>query len=268
MGDIEGLKSIMAPAGEKTYSVRIMGTGRVMLSMNDAENVSLIPVRHPEDKETHSWEDLADTIATLIPDFMTMEEAYKEITGQDYPVQEPEKLAKKKESRFTKAKTEPEKTKTDTEEPKTEPEKEGIAPVQQPEQVLLNDFDSNIPAPDPQETEESDAESTENTINTECEEEIPGQDTIMNHPEYIPEEMTEIIPPENAIKTECEEDSDQAAGISEDDKHIIAGFKSGIASGIRRLEQLYKEERWNSIVEVAKDIQWRAEQIARRMGNE
>ena len=259
--DIDGVKSIMAPAGEKAYSVRIMGMGRVMLTMNDAEEIALIPVRHPEEKEIHTWEELYVTMSTLIRDYTTMEEAYKLITGQDCPVKaEPikeEKPAKKKESRFTKAKVE-----------KPKPEKEKIAPVQQPEQVQLNDIDATIPAKDPIEEEETADESAENAINTECDADIPGQDDILNHPEYLPEDMVETIPPENAINTKCDEDSAQAADMSEDDKHIIAGFKSGLAGSIRRLEQLYQEGRWDSIIETAKDIQWRAEQIKRRSGNE
>ena len=251
--DIDGLKSIMAPAGEKIYSIRVKGVGRIMLSLNDVEKVSLTPLKHPEEKVTITWDDLHDAFFVLISDSMTMEEAYKEITGQDYPVQEPvkeEKPAKKKESRFTKAKTEPEKTKTDTEEPKTEPEKEEIAPVQQLEQVILNDVDSSIPAPDPQEVEEQDAENTENAINTKCEEDIPGQDTIMNHPEYIPEEMTEVIPPENAINTKCETDSEQAAGMDK-----LTGSDSPAAGmGTRCLTREERFEIWEMIEDKCTDL--------------
>ena len=243
--DVEGLKSILAPAGEKTYTVRIMGLGRVMLTLNEAEEIALIPVRHPEEKEKHTWEELEDTISLLIPDYLTMEEAYREITGQQYPIQETveapaKEEPKKKESKVTKAK---------------EPKKEKIAPVQPSKQLQLNDIDENIPAKAPVEEEKQEEEIEEKPINTKWEEDIPGQDDIMNHPEYLPEHMVDTIPPENAINTKCEADSKEV------DKHVIAGYKAGIASGIRRMEQLYQEGRWAHLITAAQDIIWRAEQI-------
>lgn len=53
------LPEIMAPAGDKMYSIRVRGIGRLMLSISDmSDNVKLINSRSGE-KEIYSWADVA-----------------------------------------------------------------------------------------------------------------------------------------------------------------------------------------------------------------
>lgn len=53
------LPEIMAPAGDKMYSVRVRGVGRMMISISDmSEYVKLINIRNAE-KEQYSWEEVA-----------------------------------------------------------------------------------------------------------------------------------------------------------------------------------------------------------------
>lgn len=60
------VKRIMAPSGEKIYSIRIRGVGRKLLSLKDyEENVSVTDVRSGE-KSVYSWEDILETWKTVI----------------------------------------------------------------------------------------------------------------------------------------------------------------------------------------------------------
>ena len=60
----------------------------------------------------------------------------------------------------------------------------------------------------------------------------------------------------------CETDS----GRAEDNQNVIAGYKAGISSGIKRLEILKQEERWDSMIQTMDDIRWRIEQIKKLQG--
>lgn len=235
--DVEEIKSILAPSGEKIYFARIEGKGRVILSLKESEDrVTVTPVRTPEEKEVYTWQQMADVIGSNFVLGVSVQDSYKTVFHKDFPKKEavtiPErsvqgltqtamnaikaasnqpKPAKEKDTKVHKAKVE---------EPKApEPEeKEKIAPVQQSEQMLLHDVNSNIPAPDPLEPEEAPLEIPENAINTKCDADIPGQDNVLNHPEYLPEDMTEVIPPENAINTKCGGDLDSPeTGVIEGD---------------------------------------------------
>lgn len=63
---IDMVKRIMAPAGEKMYSVRIRGVGRKLLSLKDFEDkVSLTAVRSGE-KSIYGWEDILEIWKSLI----------------------------------------------------------------------------------------------------------------------------------------------------------------------------------------------------------
>ena len=87
-----------------------------------------------------------------------------------------------------------------------------------PKEQTLHDVNPEIPKPDPKNTEENvtesvinDSETNKNVVNlpenvskpeeSVPEEQIPGQDDIMNHPEYLPEKKTEKQIIEDAKRT-------------------------------------------------------------------
>lgn len=94
-----------------------------------------------------------------------------------------------------------------------------------PKEQTLHDIDPEIPKPDPKNTEENvtesvinDSETNKNVVNLPenvskpeesvseqgenvPEEQIPGQDDIMNHPEYLPEKKTDKQIIEDAKRT-------------------------------------------------------------------
>lgn len=123
---------IMAPSGDKNYSVRIMGMGRVMMTFKDGEDgVTITSVRTLQ-SVTYSRQQVADELVRVIgstEECGDAEKAWEEIykkpwpLGKVAPVQpvEPQKektreKPAKKESKVSKAKTpeKPKKTSTET----------------------------------------------------------------------------------------------------------------------------------------------------------
>lgn len=192
--ETEELMNILAPSGEMIYSVRIPGTGRLMLSIK--VNTGRITITNVRSMEKTEWniEDLADFVVDILSRADTEDpvKAWTNIYEEEYP------------------------------------KKAEVAPVQQEKPVQRKEKKvqkAKIEKPKPQPVEEN-AE----------EEQIPGQDSVRNHPEYLPEntekpnfqkdmskmveeahdfkeapeekEKTEPEMPTNAINTECEDEVD------------------------------------------------------------
>lgn len=200
--ETEELMNVLAPSGEMIYSVRIPGTGRLMLSIK--VNTGRITITNVRSMEKTEWniEDLADFVVDILSRADTEDpvKAWTSIYKEEYP------------------------------------KKAEIAPVQQEKPVQRKEKKvqkAKIEKPKPQPVEEN-AE----------EEQIPGQDSVLNHPEYLPEngnnkadstenvqktdtfvdkqqekppyfekvsaekEKTEPEMPTNAINTECENEVD------------------------------------------------------------
>lgn len=202
--ETEELMNVLAPSGEMIYSVRIPGTGRLMLSIK--VNTGRITITNVRSMEKTEWniEDLADFVVDILSRADTEDpaKAWTSIYKEEYP------------------------------------KKAEIAPVQQEKPVQRKEkkvqkAKAKIEKPKPQLVEE----------NTE-EEQIPGQDSMLNHPEYLPEngnnkadstenvqetdtfvdkqqekppyfekvsaekEKTEPEMPTNAINTKCEDEVD------------------------------------------------------------
>lgn len=143
--ETEELMNILAPSGEMIYSVRIPGTGRLMLSIK--VNTGRITITNVRSMEKTEWniEDLADFVVDILSRADTEDpvKAWTNIYEEEYP------------------------------------KKAEVAPVQQEKPVQRKEKKvqkAKIEKPKPQPVEEN-AE----------EEQIPGQDSVMNHPEYLPE---------------------------------------------------------------------------------
>lgn len=144
--ETEELMNILAPSGEMIYSVRIPGTGRLMLSIKT--NTGRITITNVRSMEKTEWnmEDLADFVVDILSraDVEDPAKAWTSIYKEEYPKKaeiapvQQEKPVQRKEKKVQKAKTEK-------------------------------------PKPQPVEKERE-------------EEQIPGQDSVLNHPEYLPED--------------------------------------------------------------------------------
>lgn len=92
-GGCKALQEALAPAGEGIYSIRIPGTGRMLLSVKGTDSdLTLTNIRTGE-KERYSWDSLHRAVCGIISlDALTPEGSWEKIYGEPFPVKkEPEK---------------------------------------------------------------------------------------------------------------------------------------------------------------------------------
>ena len=156
--NMQHFQRILAPAGEKTYSVRIPGVGRIMLMLNDSGECRAVNSRTGEFEEV-TWQQLRDAWESL-SDFKkctgkTAGERWTELYGEPYPNAEKtevapvqhaelgveEKKEVRKESKVHKAKVDKPKPQTNVPTPAMAPPEEQI-----PGQTdIENDFPELVP---------------------------------------------------------------------------------------------------------------------------
>lgn len=167
--DIDTLMETLAPAGENIYTVRVQGVGRIMVSCKE-DRVNLVNIR-TNNVEICTWEQVTEEYTKLFGS-CTWEERY----GSPYPV-------------------------------KSEPAAEEPVPVEAVREAVKKKKTKK-----PKVTK---AKVTPEPVITRCEaksdeashEPIEGQDTIDEHPEYLPEQTA---PEEDNMAAEYDETETQA----------------------------------------------------------
>lgn len=195
----------LIPDEKAMYIVRIPGAGRCMLSMKAEEDtVKLINIRDSSANETYTKQELEDALKKMMPDTDTWGKAWESLYGEKLPAEKnaavapvQPKAAPRKESKvIVPKKPEPEKSvqnipesvsKTQESVPES---KENVSKTVQKPEMTLNDVNPEIPAPDPKPVEE-DVPEEKPDVQQDTDEQIPGQDEIENHPEYMPEKKTD-----------------------------------------------------------------------------
>lgn len=113
--DEYAVKAILAPSGEKVYSVRIPGTGRVMLILDDAKETFTVSNVRTGEKETGTWTDLLEAVYHMVDsEAEAAGEAWTWIYNKPWPGDKvaPVQQEPKKESKVRKAEK-PKKTGTE-----------------------------------------------------------------------------------------------------------------------------------------------------------
>lgn len=200
----------LIPDEKAMYIVRIPGAGRCMLSMKAEEDtVKLINIRDSSANETYTKQELEDALKKMLPDTDTWRNAWESLYGEKLPAEKSAavapvqpKAAPRKESKvIVPKKPEPEKSVSEVKETVSE-SKETVSETAQEEkkEMTLNDVNPEIPAPDPKPIEE-DVPEEKTDVQQDTNEQIPGQDEIENHPEYMPEKKTDKQIIEDAKRT-------------------------------------------------------------------
>lgn len=220
--DMDELKEVMAPAGEMIYSIRIRGVGRIMLSVKDhEETISMVNERTGE-KETRTWEDLANEWIRMIDVEKKPEEDWENIYGQEFP-KKPE-VAPVQPKKETKVKKVNEKPKTEKAKQANVQETEDHAQSEEVQQQQLHDIDESIPKvveTQPEEAVEENGESEDQEQGPEPQ--IEGQTSI--------EEMPEVLP--HSVNTECE---------SKLDDNTLRGYKAAVTNKLARVNELWESD--------------------------
>ena len=141
---------IMAPFGDRVYSVRIQGVGRVMMTMQDGNDEIMMTNTRSFEKESVTRQDVANKWIRILKDAETAGDAWEKMYSEPWPkgkvapVQQPEPEKKpepKKESRVSKAKVEKKPQKSEPQKAAAEEE------TQLPGQMNVEDFPEYMPEP-------------------------------------------------------------------------------------------------------------------------
>mgnify|MGYP004628844035 CR=1 FL=1 len=171
----------LIPDEKAMYIVRIPGAGRYMLSMKAEEDaVKLINIRDSSANETYTKQELEDALKKMMPDTDTWGKAWESLYGEKLPAEKNAAVAPVQS--------------------KAAPRKESKVIVPKKPEMTLNDVNPEIPAPDPKLVEE-DVQEEKPDVQQDTNEQIPGQDEIENHPEYMPEKKTDQQIIEDAKRT-------------------------------------------------------------------
>lgn len=149
--NVDAVQETLAPDKEKIYSIRIMGIARMVMSVKGVEKPISITNLRSNEKEYYDWDNLMDILNLLTVAGVGPEESWEKTYGEKFP-----------------KKSEVAPVQPTTEKKKEPPKKE--SKVQKAKK------------PEPKKSEPKKEEP-------QSEEQIPGQDNIMNHPEYLPEDM-------------------------------------------------------------------------------
>lgn len=187
-----------------------------MLAITEnSDEVKLLNLRDASRNEVYSKEDIEKAFGKISHAAGTWRESWEKEYGEKLPEEKQvapvqPKSAPRKESKVI----------------STIKKKDDVQQAAEPpKEQTLHDVDPEIPKPDPKNAEENvtdpvinDSETNKNVINSQenvskpeesvseqgenvPEEQIPGQDDIMNHPEYLPEKKTDKQIIEDAKRT-------------------------------------------------------------------
>lgn len=205
----------LIPNGKAVYTVRIPGTGSHMLAITEeSEDVKLLNLRDASQNEKYNKEDVEKAFGKIFFNTGTWKESWEKEYGEILPAEKnaavapvQSKAAQRKESKvIVTKKPEPEKSvqnipesvsKTQESVPES---KETVSETAKKKEMTLNDVNPEIPAPDPKPVEE-DVPEEKPDVQQDTNEQIPGQDEIQNHPEYMPEKKTDQQIIEDAKRT-------------------------------------------------------------------
>lgn len=138
------IKEVLAPDGDKLYSVRPQGCGRIILYLNDEKDEVILQVVRQSLKERYAWSDILGYLV-LITEQEDAKKNSEDLFGQQYPEKEQiapvqPKKEKRKESKVVKAKP-----------PKAQ-KQEKEKPVELPDDIpgqteIEKDFPEMLPEP-------------------------------------------------------------------------------------------------------------------------
>ena len=229
----------------------------MMLMLNDESECRIVNSRTGE-KELIGWGDIGAAWLQLMQLNKEPETRWTELYRKPYPKkQEVAPVQPKKESKVTKAKLE--------QKPKKETIKEN--PPMQQKQETLHDIEPDIPETSPIEPEERPEDIKTDEPEAVGGQQLPGQDSIENHPEYMPSE------PENEenepVITESEQKNtgdliENAENSMIDNKNINKGYKSAITNNLNTLQNLWNSGNPNRIekmLSILDDLHWRLRKV-------
>ena len=186
---IEDVKEIMAPNEVATYKVRIPGTGLMLMFVKATENITVSNTRTGE-KYTYSWEEFFDELREMFTNSIDAKEQWSIIFLKPFPEEAPNTAKPHNDN------------------------------VQQSKQAPKKESKVKIPKDDIKK-EKNVSKPAGNASNNN--EQLPGQDSILNHPELLPDDMKEDKP--EVLTGEVEDTEEPANPHNDNVQQASEGMK-------------------------------------------
>ena len=228
----EDIEECMAPKGIEQYTARILGLGAVKLFL-DEDGCRIVVIRSGE-KEDTTWEIIRQQWEKIYGS----KEKWEELYGEKFPEKEEIAPVQQETPKVVKP------VQQSTEIPKDEPqEKVGQKPEEVPEnkeresipskEQTLHDVEPSIPEPDPIPEPEHMSEEDAEVI----EPQIPGQDTVENHSEWMPDEQQSEEELKAAVSEELEALNDFWNGQYNRKAELMLGILREMLGNLEKLEK-------------------------------
>ena len=246
--ELEHFKESLAPMGEITYFVRIKGVGRIAVFLKTESNVTLTNIREGS-KEEYDWQQLFDAFKEYFKMGADAKESWCNVFQEEWPLEEKTQVQNTQK---------PDKDNVQQDKPKKESKVKVVEPKK----------------------EETPAKSMESVESSEpVDEQLPGQDSILNHPEYLPDEMKEDRKEvltgevEDIENTDCDNEQqvhegmkvEHFAPVQETDEQLIKTCKEELAKMVDDLGGRFSEEQWDKMSAVATSIVWKIKTLKKLM---
>ena len=210
-----------------------------MVIVKSNENVVVIYVRSG-DKESYEWQQLFDALKEYVGMGDSAKESWQNVYKEPFPEEEKKEEVAPVQQKEDKPAKKESKVKTAEPKPQPKPEPKPVEPVKEPE------------------------------------EQLPGQDNIMNHPEYLPEGMKEEVLTEevenieNADKHNVEQDSnvqqadfkvEHIAPVQNSGTDMREAWKRGVKNALEHMQELFEEEKWDMLSGEATALVWQIKKL-------
>ena len=234
----EDVAECMAPKGIEQYTARILGLGAVKLFL-DEDGCRIVVIRSGE-KEDTTWEIIRQQWEKIYGS----KEKWEELYGEKFP--EKEEIAPVQQEAPKVVKPVQQSTEIPKDEPTEEmgqeqeevPENEESENIQNKEQTL-HDIEPSIPKPDPISEPEHVAEEDVEVI----EPDIPGQDTVENHSEWMPDEQQSEDELRAAVTVELATLNTLWKGQNNRKEEIMLDILKKLQGNLEKLEKFEEESR-------------------------
>lgn len=253
---LEDVKDILAPNDVATYTVRIPGVGKILMFVKANENIVATNARNGE-KNTYEWEDFFVAVKDYFVLGTEAKDSWCNVFQEPWPLEE-----KKTEEKPIENATKPHKDNVQ----QAKQRKESKVKTPEPKNVIK--IEENV-------TQEAESVS----------EQLPGQDSIMNHPEYLPDDMKEkeVLTGEvediqidgssitagevpstdkNNVQQATEEMKvEHFAPVQQSDEEVMRANKAIIKSELQIALDKCEKDDWAAVYAKATDVVMRAKKI-------
>lgn len=220
--------NILAPSGDKVYSVRIMGAGRMMMTMKDGEDSLTITNTRTFEKEVVTKQKVANEFARILVDAETAADAWEKVYLETWP-------------KWKVAPVQPENPHIDSTRPKQTKKESKVSKAKKPEK------------PKKISTEPVSAAVEE-------EAQLPGQMSLEDYPEIMPEEGEKNGAPDGLDEgndqnglPDCAGDADTDGGSADVPGDAVQGNDAGTGTsegrGRKSDHEGHKEDHGNEVME-------------------